>query len=432
MRVLQGCTAQRQQHHARYGPLFKGSDHCLSFCFPAFPCGSTALTADTCCNQSCAIGWFTDAPGRDVCTACPAGMYMLDVGLGCETCNLGSVTNRLNARAATACTLCPAGRYSTDSTVACANCVAGSVTNTLTGAGATKCQKCPAGQFSTSSQSACRQCPAGSTTNTLAQDGASDCTECPVGRFGTASDVTCAACGALGANTQAGSTACICDAGFRGAAGSCEVCATNYFPSPSRCEEVGCEAPCTVFCEATQTCQAGERCNDAGQCESCPRGWEYNAVDLQHGGNDIRCDTMVEVVLENCGTCAVCPPDIPTMVRKRWASNTCDELDCDGHGAADNSGCYGCTNPEQWVIARADFVCEPSTCQYNSKHCFHRIVIGGGGYKCYHGSSVTDTCLPNIVNAISCMPAGSVDGRSCVDTARTSCRWINVSWESEC
>eukprot|EP01051_Picozoa_sp_SAG22_P009351 SAG22_NODE_773_length_7297_cov_102.041539_3_plen_283_part_00 len=29
---------------------FKGSDHCLSFCFSAFPCGSTALTSDR-CNQ---------------------------------------------------------------------------------------------------------------------------------------------------------------------------------------------------------------------------------------------------------------------------------------------------------------------------------------------------------------------------------------------
>eukprot|EP01051_Picozoa_sp_SAG22_P016364 SAG22_NODE_2297_length_2744_cov_4.528544_2_plen_525_part_00 len=30
---------------------FKGSDHCLSFCFSAFPCGSAALTSDTCCKQ---------------------------------------------------------------------------------------------------------------------------------------------------------------------------------------------------------------------------------------------------------------------------------------------------------------------------------------------------------------------------------------------
>eukprot|EP01051_Picozoa_sp_SAG22_P009438 SAG22_NODE_789_length_7224_cov_2.663953_3_plen_110_part_00 len=30
--------------------LSKGSDHCLSFCFSAFPCGSTALTSDR-CNQ---------------------------------------------------------------------------------------------------------------------------------------------------------------------------------------------------------------------------------------------------------------------------------------------------------------------------------------------------------------------------------------------
>eukprot|EP01051_Picozoa_sp_SAG22_P011117 SAG22_NODE_1046_length_5865_cov_4.719910_2_plen_175_part_00 len=29
---------------------FKGSDHCLSFCFSAFLCGSTALTSDR-CNQ---------------------------------------------------------------------------------------------------------------------------------------------------------------------------------------------------------------------------------------------------------------------------------------------------------------------------------------------------------------------------------------------
>eukprot|EP01051_Picozoa_sp_SAG22_P003707 SAG22_NODE_184_length_15968_cov_39.081858_1_plen_195_part_00 len=31
--------------------LKAGSDHCLSLCFPAFPCGSTALTSDTRCNQ---------------------------------------------------------------------------------------------------------------------------------------------------------------------------------------------------------------------------------------------------------------------------------------------------------------------------------------------------------------------------------------------
>eukprot|EP01051_Picozoa_sp_SAG22_P001092 SAG22_NODE_38_length_26325_cov_107.302067_30_plen_227_part_00 len=31
---------------------FKGSDHCLSFCFSAFPCGSTALTADRCNQRS--------------------------------------------------------------------------------------------------------------------------------------------------------------------------------------------------------------------------------------------------------------------------------------------------------------------------------------------------------------------------------------------
>eukprot|EP01051_Picozoa_sp_SAG22_P001099 SAG22_NODE_38_length_26325_cov_107.302067_37_plen_200_part_00 len=39
----------------------KGSDHCLSFCFSAFPCGSTALTADTCCNQrrTCCTDWPT-------------------------------------------------------------------------------------------------------------------------------------------------------------------------------------------------------------------------------------------------------------------------------------------------------------------------------------------------------------------------------------
>eukprot|EP01051_Picozoa_sp_SAG22_P000941 SAG22_NODE_31_length_27697_cov_7.384376_12_plen_303_part_00 len=35
---------------------FKGSDHCLSLCFSAFACGSTALTEDTCCNQTAAAG----------------------------------------------------------------------------------------------------------------------------------------------------------------------------------------------------------------------------------------------------------------------------------------------------------------------------------------------------------------------------------------
>eukprot|EP01051_Picozoa_sp_SAG22_P027649 SAG22_NODE_9357_length_593_cov_1.866397_1_plen_53_part_10 len=32
---------------------FKGSDHCLSLCFSAFPCGSTALTADRCNQAPC-------------------------------------------------------------------------------------------------------------------------------------------------------------------------------------------------------------------------------------------------------------------------------------------------------------------------------------------------------------------------------------------
>eukprot|EP01051_Picozoa_sp_SAG22_P013597 SAG22_NODE_1543_length_4162_cov_1.982279_2_plen_174_part_00 len=58
--------------------LGKGNDHCLSFCFPAFPCGSTALTADTCCNRAEAAGWPRAGGGRPVglawdAVALPAG-----------------------------------------------------------------------------------------------------------------------------------------------------------------------------------------------------------------------------------------------------------------------------------------------------------------------------------------------------------------------
>eukprot|EP01051_Picozoa_sp_SAG22_P014417 SAG22_NODE_1748_length_3664_cov_10.806171_2_plen_343_part_00 len=41
------CMAKADKVRQR---SFKGSDHCLSFCFSAFPCGSTALTSDR-CNQ---------------------------------------------------------------------------------------------------------------------------------------------------------------------------------------------------------------------------------------------------------------------------------------------------------------------------------------------------------------------------------------------
>eukprot|EP01051_Picozoa_sp_SAG22_P012422 SAG22_NODE_1291_length_4852_cov_3.176310_2_plen_589_part_00 len=40
---------------------FKGSDHCLSFCFSAFPCGSTALTSDRCNQRST---WPASPGGR--------------------------------------------------------------------------------------------------------------------------------------------------------------------------------------------------------------------------------------------------------------------------------------------------------------------------------------------------------------------------------
>eukprot|EP01051_Picozoa_sp_SAG22_P004047 SAG22_NODE_208_length_15237_cov_22.602774_8_plen_224_part_00 len=77
----------------RSGPgalSFKGSDHCLSFYFSAFPCGSTALTSDRCnqakCGQpNCAVGgqsgagWPLDPAAADGTKLCNAECVELPI-----------------------------------------------------------------------------------------------------------------------------------------------------------------------------------------------------------------------------------------------------------------------------------------------------------------------------------------------------------------
>eukprot|EP01051_Picozoa_sp_SAG22_P001082 SAG22_NODE_38_length_26325_cov_107.302067_20_plen_235_part_00 len=47
---------------------FEGSDHCLSFCFSAFPCGSTAITAADRCNQTGSRLWSASSGSRSCAT----------------------------------------------------------------------------------------------------------------------------------------------------------------------------------------------------------------------------------------------------------------------------------------------------------------------------------------------------------------------------
>ena len=67
----------------------KGSDHCLSFCFPAFPCGSTALTADR-CNQFCG---FTE--GEATVLSFKGIDYCLSLCFSAFLCGSTALTGRL-------------------------------------------------------------------------------------------------------------------------------------------------------------------------------------------------------------------------------------------------------------------------------------------------------------------------------------------------
>eukprot|EP01051_Picozoa_sp_SAG22_P019297 SAG22_NODE_3519_length_1666_cov_1.324186_2_plen_219_part_00 len=99
------------------GPLFKGSDHCLSFCFSAFPCGSTALTSDRCsqrrdqggqgggdhCGAAAALEERLDGRGQ------PAGVPRGLAGLDCKRARPESRPPRcgIGVRVQLPCVSCP-------------------------------------------------------------------------------------------------------------------------------------------------------------------------------------------------------------------------------------------------------------------------------------------------------------------------------------
>ena len=422
-------------------------------------------TRDVTKCEMCAHGSVTNklnAPSATACTPCTPGLYSTDSTVSCAVCNAGDITDTLASSGATLCSHCGAGQFSSSSQTACQTCPSGHITNTLAQFGASDCAECQVGRFSPVSTMSCTQCEPGGASTPLGQtactcdDGftGNACETCSASFWchgrGVACELSpidahpqctcrtgwsggqCESCSGVEFCNSQGScqpqstigvgVSCACDLGFQGM--HCDACAANYFPSRTRCASLGCATPCQTFCEATLSCQTGEMCNADGHCERCPRGWEYNAVDVRHGGSDIRCDTMVEVIVGSCTACddIVCPPDIPTMMRRRWAAKTCD-YNCD-HALRTDHGCYSCTNPEQWVNALSRS-CTPATCRYNTD-CGYRALKG---YGCY---SSADTCTPDVVDAIGCMPAGSVNGQSCMDTERTSCRWVNISWAQDC
>eukprot|EP01051_Picozoa_sp_SAG22_P004465 SAG22_NODE_241_length_14126_cov_9.747202_1_plen_166_part_00 len=80
---------------------FKGSDHCLSLCFSAFPCGSTALTEDTCCNQGpSAPGRRRSGPAAPTPTPTPGGCSSSEGRLAAAAQVLGGGARTMGSRRA--------------------------------------------------------------------------------------------------------------------------------------------------------------------------------------------------------------------------------------------------------------------------------------------------------------------------------------------
>jgi hypothetical protein len=161
---------------------------------------------------NCGVGFWTPTTGYKLmtdCRSCPAGSGASCSGTcgtssGC-TCDIG-LTGPDNGLA---CVACVAGTYkSTPGSAACTTCAAGLYSTTTGATAVTTCVLCPGNSNSPSASSACT-CNAGF----WGLDGGT-CTVCTVGTFkNTSGSGACTPC-SRGTWAVAGSSVCVCDAGY--------------------------------------------------------------------------------------------------------------------------------------------------------------------------------------------------------------------------
>jgi len=237
----------------------------------------------TCPRAGCAC-----APGLtgEPCASCPAGTFKSGHGDGaCVLCG-ARATSLPGARSAAECVCEPGQRLLAG---ACGACGAGTYKAYF---GAGPCAPCPAnassqagssaladclcvGGFSGSAASACTACAAGRYKHGA---GPATCTECPVDTYSEsaalASIAGCLPCqnhssteARLG---RAVADACVCDAGYYMAAGTCQTCARN-----SHCPGGNGILNCT------QHSHGGPGLVTAAQCV-CDHGYYRSGTVCQH------------------------------------------------------------------------------------------------------------------------------------------------------
>ena len=163
------------------------------------------------------------------CTACAAGKWALARATVCTNCSAGTYSNLIGATNASFCVSCPEGSFSSVSGATSANtcvlCPVGLVSN----AGAIKCRcnvgsvlqngvcvACAAGKWAVAEATACTNCSAGTYSGVTGATSAETCVKCPADSFssvsGATSANTCVLC-PVGLLSNAGASACTCDAG---------------------------------------------------------------------------------------------------------------------------------------------------------------------------------------------------------------------------
>ena len=209
----------------------------------------TTLMRDVC--AACPTGTFSDASAASACVLCDAGTYQnTTASTVCNVC----IANTTSTAGSSGC-LCKAGFSRCGISRFCEACAPGSY---RTYAGMTACAPCAAGTFADASEaSACVRCDAGTYQNTT-------------------SSTVCMVCAANTTST-AGSSGCLCKAGFSrcGITRFCEACAPGSYRTYAGMTTC---APCAAgtFADASEAsacvlCDAGKYQNTTAStlCNVC-------------------------------------------------------------------------------------------------------------------------------------------------------------------
>ena len=247
------------------------------------PVGSTSSAACADCNAgytgpsggpcvACQTGTWKSATGSGSCTGCP--LYSGGTctpctdSTGCQ-CNAGYsgpnggscwpclTATYKSTSGAQACSSCPANSGTDGSALTTCPCDTG-----FTGPDGGVCSACAAGTYkSVVGSAACQACPASSYQ---AASGASACAPCPAN--------------AVSPDSSSSQTACLCNAGYTGPAGSaCTPCASSTYKSTAGAQAcTSCPSysvsPVGSALQTNCVCNGGYSGNDGGPCTACAAG----------------------------------------------------------------------------------------------------------------------------------------------------------------